>query len=136
MAAATGVLLLALFLRRFDGAAAEDVARPGASDRSARLARAPFSLRERILAAVAAAAILMLGGVALQGVNAGGELSAAGSRSKDSGQAAVEQLAAAASGQTTPSSAQQAGQTSIEEMIERLAARLKQNPNDSGGWRM
>ena len=34
----------------------------------------------------------------------------------------------------TPS--QQTGQPSTDEMIERLAARLKQNPNDAGGWRM
>jgi cytochrome c-type biogenesis protein CcmH len=135
MAAATAVLLLALFLRRFDGAAADDLARPGATGRSTQVARTPFSLRERILAAVAAGAILMLGGVVLQGVNAGGGRSAVSGRGTDPGREAVEQLAAAASGQTTPSSPS-AGQPSTDEMIERLAERLKQNPNDSGGWRM
>jgi cytochrome c-type biogenesis protein CcmH len=136
MAAATAVLLLALFLRRFDGAPADDVARPGAAGRSTRLARTPLSPRERIFAGVAAVTVLTLGGVVLQGVDAGAGLSATGSRGIESGRDAVEQLAAAASGQTTPSSAQQTGQPSTDEMIERLAARLKQNPNDSGGWRM
>jgi cytochrome c-type biogenesis protein CcmH len=103
---------------------------------------APLSLSERKFALVAVTAIVVLGSVGLYALNGRPELSTAiPSRpvARAPEPSVVDQLAAATqipASQDQPQSQPQTPLASVDEMVERLAARLKLNPNDPDGWRM
>jgi cytochrome c-type biogenesis protein CcmH len=142
------VLLLAPFLRQPPAHAEHDVAASlDAADHAASAARS--SNRDGRPARSALAGIAILGAVAFYAaygsldLSDGGRSVVAAARQDDrDGAAAVAALAAATA--QTPSQPlatrredpQQRALGSVDEMVERLVARLKRNPNDAAGWRM
>jgi cytochrome c-type biogenesis protein CcmH len=101
----------------------------------------PLSLVQRN-SAIAVTAIVVLGSVGLYALNDELELSsptASGPATRAREPSVVEQLAQATRAQgwqDWPRSQSQTPLASVDEMVDRLAARLKRNPYDSEGWRM
>ncbi len=116
---------------------------------------ARLSIGERNLAVISVAGIVVLGAVGLYAFTGRPELPSAPAvtptfaklASRSSQSDAVEQLAKATAAQdmsaprtdappVEPQSAPRPTLPSVDEMIDRLAGRLKQNPKDPEGWRM
>jgi cytochrome c-type biogenesis protein CcmH len=106
-------------------------------------ARAGLSGRERSFAFVGSTGILVLGSVMLYAVTGSPELASTGAVQRGAtalpprhppleGFAAADR-ASATGGDEEPSP--QTGLPTVEEMTQRLAARLTQNPRDTEGWR-
>lgn len=103
-----------------------------------------LSTRERILAAACVAAIAVFGAVGLYGVTTNFDVSAkeASSAAQPKADRLAADLAALATFATSDQlfsperkGEPQAGLPTVEEMIQRLTARLSRNPRDSDGWR-
>jgi cytochrome c-type biogenesis protein CcmH len=126
-----------------------------AADRAQAPMLARLSLGERNVAVVSVAGIVVLGAVGLYALTGRPELPSAPAAtpaftklaSRSSQSDAVEQLANATAAQgmsaprmdapqAEPQSAPRPTLPSVDEMIDRLASRLKQNPKDPEGWRM
>jgi cytochrome c-type biogenesis protein CcmH len=115
-----------------------------AADRMGQPGVPRLSQNERSFAMICVAAIVVFGSVALYAITGNPDLTSARSfataqrksvaSAQDStslGLAGVQ----ASSSETQPQRRPQAGLPSVEEMIDRLVARLAQNPNDAEGWR-
>jgi cytochrome c-type biogenesis protein CcmH len=121
-----------------EAARAEIKRRILAADRAQKPLLARLSLSERNLAAAAVAGVVILGSVALYASNGSPTLPAASAQSaRTQGSSAVEELAAATRALDAPQPSQpQSRLGSVDEMIDRVVARVSQNPNDVEGWRM
>jgi cytochrome c-type biogenesis protein CcmH len=121
-----------------EAARAEIKRRILATDRAQKPLLARLSLSERVLAAAAVTGVVILGSVALYASNGSPTLPAASAQSaRTQGSSAVEELAAATRALDAPQPSQpQSGLGSVDEMIDRVVARVSQNPNDVEGWRM
>lgn len=117
-----------------------------AADRMAQSAMPMLSGGERNLAVICVTGIVVLGSVGLYAATGNPELpsvrgSAATERASASfaqGAQAIERLAATMQTPASESQGQprlQSGVPPVEEMIQRLATRLLQNPKDGEGWR-
>jgi cytochrome c-type biogenesis protein CcmH len=95
----------------------------------------PLTVQRNIVAA-ALGGIFVLAMVALYASIEPPEPTTAQSSARSEGALAIERLAALTQHPETEQSAPQGGLASVEDMIDRLAARLKQHPNDPEGWRM
>jgi cytochrome c-type biogenesis protein CcmH len=105
-------------------------------------AKAGLSGRERSFALVGSTGILVLGSVMLYAVTGSPELASTGAAQRGAAALppqhppleglATADGAGAAGGDEEPSPA---GLPTVEEMTQRLAARLAQNPGDTDGWR-
>jgi cytochrome c-type biogenesis protein CcmH len=113
-----------------------------AADRAEQPVLARLSISEKNFAVIAVAGIVVLGSVGLYALNGSPELPSAPTYSQSartSAPSVVDQLAAATGLQ--PSADQLPAQSrvplgTVDEMLDRLVARLKQNPADPEGWRM
>jgi cytochrome c-type biogenesis protein CcmH len=121
-----------------EAARAEIKRRILAADRAQNPLLARLSLRERNLAGAAVAGVVTLGSVALYASNGSPTLPAASAQiARMQGSSAVEELAAATRALDAPQLSQpQSRLGSVDEMIDRVVARVSQNPNDVEGWRM
>ena len=121
-----------------EAARAEIKRRILAADRAQKPLLARLSLRERNLAGAAVAGVVTLGSVALYASNGSPTLPAASAQiARMQGSSAVEELAAATRALDAPQLSQpQSRLGSVDEMIDRVVARVSQNPNDVEGWRM
>jgi len=113
-----------------------------AADRREKPVLARLSAGERQVAIVAVAALVVLGSVTLYTLNGSPDLpsvATAGGEARLQGSSAVDRLAAAMNSQAAQGEQQRQSEVrlgSVDEMIERLAERLSQNPKDTEGWRM
>jgi cytochrome c-type biogenesis protein CcmH len=119
------------------------------ADRSPEAAMPTLSPHERNFALIGATAIVVLGSVGLYAVTGRPDLaSISPSLRADAGEASLPMLSSpppghpmdglAAAGEAPSSdggTSSQAGLPSVEEMTQRLAARLSQHPDDVEGWR-
>jgi cytochrome c-type biogenesis protein CcmH len=103
-----------------------------------------LSQSERSFAMICVAAIVVFGSVALYAITGNPDLSSARSfataqRKSPAGAQDPTSLGVAgvqaSSSESPPQRRAQAGLPSVEEMIDRLVARLERNPNDAEGWR-
>ena len=109
------------------------------SERVPAAGRAGFSRDRASLAAFAVGGILLLGAAGLYALNGSSDLPSASDKAAFSRAefSAVDQLAAATQGGTSlPQNPSQPRLDGVEEMIARLADRLKRSPDDPEGWRM
>jgi cytochrome c-type biogenesis protein CcmH len=111
-----------------------------AADRNPQPSLVPLTIGERNFAIVVVVGILVLGSVSLYAFNGSPELPSGPvpQRSVLQPDASPVDRLAAAVGAPIPAAQPPARAPlgSVDEMIDRLAGRLKQNPNDAEGWRM
>jgi cytochrome c-type biogenesis protein CcmH len=112
-----------------------------AADASAQTSTSNLSSSERLFALVSIAGIVVFGSVAIYAVTGSPDLPSAPAPGLTAADA-IEQLAALERPKTPVAPAApvpdkpQSGVPSVDQMIDRLAARLKQSPQDPEGWRM
>jgi cytochrome c-type biogenesis protein CcmH len=109
-----------------------------AADRMERLALPRLSQDERNFAVLGVTGIVVLGSVGLYAATGSPDLPSmrgTGVASQAPSRFAPSTFAQETTGESFAASARQTGLPSVDEMIRRLEARLRQNPNDVEGWR-